>query len=282
VESSTKEYLFFFDVDLAFSENFFALLLDKLDKELIKNNKKFLMLPCLYLSKKGTAFFEHAESNQIALDHLRESFLLGENNLVERLAVNTSAILLKKEYFIEIGKFSENFFGHGGEDFELLHRLVANSPYALQNKDKYYIDKVEQFPANYTGFRQYMAYYSLPYLFSDLLIVHKWHERPLFNSFYMTRVNNENLLVKKMKEYDRHFSEIIWLSKQEPEEYSQFLKSLMLVNGFEDEKYVGLFKYKDGVKIRKRPISAKIRKLLTRPGMFFQDIKFIQLIKNWK
>lgn len=275
VARASKKYLFFLDVDLAFSENFLVALKDEIEEQFVKNKKKFLMLPCFYLSAEGTKFYEESYNKVKMIKEFRESLLLGENKLVERLAINTSAIVLEKEYFIKIGKFSEDFFGHGGEDFEFIHRLISLSPHSIRNEDEYYYDEVEQFPLNYKGFRKYMAYYSLEYIFSDLVLLHKWHKRALFNLFYMKRIKNENLLIHKMKAYDDKFKGLIWNAKNKTLDYHQFIEDLLGKYGYSSKKYIGLYRYNSSVKI-KRPLSAKIRKLITRPRKFFLDIKWIK------
>ena len=275
VRFASKEYLLFFDVDLDFHESFIGLLLDEINQKMLQNTNSFLMIPCLYLSKNGTSFFESEKDKQDSINTMKESFLLGDNSYVERVAINTSLIVVRKKHFLEIGGFDESFAGHGGEDFELLHRLASFYPHSKRSKSsEYYEDVVSQFICDYKGFRQYLAYYSLEYLFSNLLIVHKWHPRPLTNMFYFRRVKNEQLLLSKMKEHDQNktFKKYIWTSEKVQLSYIDFIKSTLLANNYDHKKYIGLCRFKEDVVV-KRPISAKVRKLLTRPKQFFQDMK---------
>lgn len=281
VKYATKKYVFFLDVDLAFNEQFLQELIHEVQQNIEKQKSKFLMFPCLYLTQEGTSLFEAAKNKIEIIDELRDSLMMGDNKFVARLAVNTSAIVLEKDYFEVLGSFSEDFLGHGGEDFEFLHRLISFSPHSKINSE-YYIDKVEQFPADYQGFRKYMAYYSLPYLFSNLVLVHRWHERPLFNSFYMQRPKNEDLLFTKMKEHDKKYADHVWKTKKDPIDYHAFLTATMTQNGYIQKKYIGLFEYNKKVQKVQRPLSAKIRKLITRPKQFFLDIFIIKkLLRSW-
>ena len=259
---------FFLDVDLFFSETFIDTLLNIVQTKLIQENMRFLMFPCLYLSQSGTKIFNQASNKKTIINKMRESYIYGENIYVERLAVNTSAIVVEKEYFQDIGMFSEDFNGHGGEDFELLHRLASYSPHSMKNDD-YYYDKVEQFPRDYKGFRQYLSFYSLEYFFSDLLVVHRWHKRELFNSFYMKRTKNENLLIQKMKQHD--LNNDVWKNKNPFVNYKKYLESLLFTHGYSLKEAIGFYRLKDNVKTR-RPLSSKIRKLITRPRLFFTDM----------
>lgn len=271
---ATKKYLFFFDVDLDYDISFEEKFFTEIQNNLETGKKNFLMIPCLYLSKKGTEAFT---SNQ-NIESLKLSLLKGENDLVLRLAVNTSALVIDKNYFFKIGKFSEDFIGHGGEDFELIHRLAAYQPHGKRNSD-YYDDKVEQFPANYSGFRRYFSFYALAYFFTDFLIVHKWHERPLTNKFYFRRKPNELLLKQKMCNFDKFHSDI-WYESVDLLPQQEYLMNLMSLNGYDIEEYPGLFRYKKGVQQPKGSFGAKTRKLLTRPKAFFLDMKLFRNLKK--
>ena len=268
IEYCVKEFLFFLDVDLFFSEVFISSLFDVIKEKILFGEAQFIMLPCLYLSELGTKDFDNSSNKKKTIDLFRDSYIYGNNIYVERLAVNTSAIVLRREYFIKIDMFSEEFCGHGGEDFELLHRLASYNPHSMKNHN-YYHDKVEQFITDYKGFRQYLSLYSFEYLFSDLLIVHRWHKRELFNKFYMKRVGNENLLIQKMKHHDSNDS--LWKSNEPFVKYEKYLESLLLSQGYDLKKAIGFKKLKDDIFIR-RPLSAKIRKLITRPKLFFIDM----------
>jgi len=268
IEYCTKEFLFFLDVDLAFSEVFIISLFDIVKEKILSARAQFIMLPCLYLSELGTKQFDKSLNKKKTIDLFRDSYIYGNNIYVERLAINTSAIVLRRKYFIEIGMFSEDFSGHGGEDFELLHRLASYNPHSMKNHD-YYYDKVEQFIVNYKGFRQYLSLYAFEYFFSDLLLVHRWHKRELFNRFYMKRVGNENLLIQKMKQHD--LNNYLWNSKKPFVNYQEYLEFLLLSHGYDVTQAIGFKRLKDN-NIIKGPLDAKIRKLITRPKLFFIDM----------
>ena len=268
IDYCTKEFLFFLDVDLSFSEIFISSLFDVIKEKIVFSESQFIMLPCLYLSELGTKEFDNSLNKKKTIALFRDTYIYGDNTYVERLAINTSAIALRREYFIKIGMFSEDFSGHGGEDFELLHRLASYNPHSMKNSD-YYHDKVEQFIIDYKGFRQYLSLYSFEYLFSDLLMVHRWHKRELFNKFYMKRIGNENLLIQKMKQHD--LNDGLWRSNESFVKYKDYLDHLLISQGYDLKKAIGFKKLKDEI-IIKRPLSAKIRKLITRPKLFFIDM----------
>lgn len=275
VEVATKEYLFFYDVDMDYSNNFEFLLFKEIEDKLKTNQVNFIAIPFLYLTKKGTYIFESSKNLKI----LKDNFLLGQNDLVESISLNSSAMVMSKDYFIKMGKFDDEFAGHGGEDFYLIHRLCAYNPHSIKNAD-YYQDFKTPFIVNSKGFRLYMAYYSLPNFFKDLILIHRWHPRPLSNNFYSQKQKNENLLQKKMIEFDLRFKDSIWNSSKPLIDIKSFIINLLNKNGYDPKKYIGFFSYADGVKPIKRPIGNKIRKLFLKPQEFFKDMKYIgRLIK---
>ena len=234
------------------------------------------MLPCLYLSKEGTRLFEQTDNKANAISFLRESFLRGENRYVQHIAMGTSAIVVKKNLLEEIGFFDESFEGHGGEDFELLHRIASKCPHSIRNTD-YYINEVKQFVGDYVGFRKYFAFYSMEYIWTDLLMVHKWHPRPLLNMFYMKKKQNHDFLVERMKYYDEKYKEDIWVSNKPIPDLNDTLKAICKKNGSE---CVGFFRYGEKNVRTYGGLDSKVRKLLLDPKKFFADMKLIKYIVN--
>ncbi len=274
---ATQKYLFFYDVDMDYSGDFEALLLQKIESQLEKGRIKFLSLPFLYLTQEGTKFFEKTKD----LQGLKASFLRGENHWVESLSANSSAIIIEKQYFESLGGFREYFFGHGGEDFEFLHRLAALNPHSVKPED-YYLDVRHQFLAEAKGFRKYLAYYSLPLFFQDLFLLHRWHSRPLTNIFYFRRKPNESLLKAKMQAFDEANKAKVWLSTTPLQDFEEWIVCLMHQYGYAPLEYSGFFGLGKGVKPLKRPMGSKIRKLLTRPKEFFNDMSYLRRLKNWR
>ncbi len=277
VNLATQKYLFFYDVDMDYASDFESLLSQEIESKLESGKERFISLPFLYLTFEGTKAFENTRD----FTTLLISFLKGENHLVESLSANSSAIILKKEYFESLGGFREGFLGHGGEDFEFLHRLAALNPHSQKPKD-YYTDVRHQFLGDAKGFRAYLSFYSLPYFFKGLVLLHRWHSRPLMNIFYFRRKPNEALLLESMRCFDIQNANCVWHSHNPTKDLRLFILSLMNCYGYEKEDYSGFFQLGKGVKPRKKPIGGKIRKLLTRPKEFFSDSALFQHIGHLK
>lgn len=257
---SSKKYILFYDIDMVVNKTFFIKLENKINNELEYGNKHFILLPFLYLSKKGTKEFEKNKNLEI----LKISYLKGSNELVESISLNSSAMAVKKSYLESVGLFNTEFKGHGGEDFELIHRLIANNPIAKKPND-YYINETSSIVANLKGFRKYMAYYTLPLFFEDLILIHRWHDRPLFNKFYLKKSKNQTQLVKLMQKYDRENN--VWLEQKEALEFNEFIKRLLKKHSYDSNIYNGMFK----INRKNKSLKNKIRKLMTNPKKFIKD-----------
>ncbi len=275
VKCATRKYLFFYDVDMDYSSDFESLLFQEIESKLESGKERFISLPFLYLTREGTRVFE--ETRDFAT--LKMSFLKGENHLVESLSANSSAIIIEKQYFETLEGFREDFLGHGGEDFEFLHRLAALNPHSQKSKD-YYTDVRHQFLGDAKGFRKYLSFYSLPYFFKGLVLLHRWHSRPLTNAFYFRRKPNEQLLLESMRNFDTQNASCVWQSQKSAQNLKDFILFLMNQNGYKLEDYPGFFQFGKGVKPIKKPLSGKIRKLLTRPKEFFGDSVLLKKVTH--
>ena len=271
VQYATKKYLFFLDVDMDYSLEFEKLLFDEIQNKLETNQLNFFQIPFLYLTPKGTQLFE--KNHQLVT--LKESFLKGKTCLVESISITNPSIVISKQYFQQIGGFDEDFYGHGCEDYILLHKLAAFNSHSKRNQD-YYTDFKAHFLGDSKGFRKYFAYYSLPYFFKDLILLHRWHPRPFYNNFYSRRIPNETLLQSKMKQCDEDYKGKIWHSTKPLINLKEYITNLMLQHHYDPKEYPGFFSYAEGVKPPKKSINNKIRKLLTRPKDFFRDIKLFR------
>lgn len=275
VLKATYELIFFYDVDLFFDPRLIKQLLN-LAQKLTQNKKDFIALPFLYLTKKGSTFLTTKKDIQA----IKSSFLKGENHLVESFAANGTTILLKKSDFLKLGGFRENFLGHGGEDFDFLHRLFSLYPNSTKHND-YYVNQTSQFVANLKGFRKYMAYYSLPNFFDDLFLLHLWHPRPFGNPFYFRKEINKTLLLDSMQNFDK-VNKSTYISTKQLPDLENFILDLAHKHGLSKDQCIGFFSYGKGIRSPKKPLSSKLRKLLLNPKSFLQDSKILKSLTKMK
>ncbi|MEA2019603.1 MAG: glycosyltransferase [Campylobacterota bacterium] len=255
VEFSTSDYLLFFDVDLVPNNQLIKQFF--IDIKNIEENKfKFLIYPCLYLSKYYTDFLA-TRSNLFDEEYFHianKSFQEGNNIDVLYNAINTSTILVSRELFINIGMFDNSFSGHGYEDFELIHRLFIFENQQTIGKD-YFTDYKTPLISEYRGFRKYFLIKTLPMYLSGIFTMHLYHSRPLNLMYYKNRIKNFEYFMMKIKE-NINYAE---LNETEHIQLNEMPKN---IKGFYE-----VISHVD----KKNNYKKKLRKLARSPLLFFID-----------
>ena len=266
------DYILFFDVDLWVDKSF----LDKvlMDIASFKRVEQYAIYPCYYLneifSKKIEQNYENIDFSEIKLRYLK-----GYNDQVLYLAVNTSTLLINKKHFNSIGRYNEDFVGHGYEDFELIHRLYTEYP-IIDRKDDYIIDYKTNFPADYQGFRKYFAYNALPNFFEDKCTIHLWHPRPLTKKYYKHRTQNAILFTRLLEESLKVDLSDKYIDRSILQDYKVYTENLLIRYGFNKKDYHGFFylKYDSQKNIKwYKKINRKVRKLFFNPKQFILDME---------
>jgi predicted glycosyltransferase involved in capsule biosynthesis len=274
-ELSNGNYLLFYDVDLVPTHSFFDMVFNDIES-ISKEYCAFTIYPCLYLTEK---FKNKNIFKQIgtSIKDIEKRYLEGYNDQVLYLAVNTSTILLSRQYFLEIGGYDQNFQGHGYEDFELIHRLYMAYP-IIERMDDYPIDYKTPFPTEYKGFRKYFAYYALENFFKGAYTLHLWHPRPLSNKYYKVRKENalyfSNLLKNSMS------SKITqrYIDKSLPNDIQEYIKSLCKKYEFDKNYCIGFYRLNKQANHLQHTnlLYRKLRKLILNPKQFVKDIKILK------
>jgi predicted glycosyltransferase involved in capsule biosynthesis len=197
------EYLFFQDIDLLPYEGFYEDLLNEIIvQKLDEYNEDFIMVPCAYLTEKGSQ--EYKETSP----HLRKSLFLqyiyqAKSEIILNYAPGSSAILIKRMHYLSIGGHDKDFFGHGFEDFEFVHRAATVST-KYYRPFQYYNDYKKWNTNEYLGFRSMYRLFGDVMASKGIFLAHIWHKPIKKNSTYVGK-NKENakLLIEKMKAFDQ-------------------------------------------------------------------------------
>ncbi len=271
VEKACGGYLFFCDADLLCSRSFVASLTEHQTQLAIEGLHAFAMFPCLYLSEKATGRILDGCKPDYNL--YWQSYLSGELENVDGIALASSCLLVNREWFEKIGCFRREFSGHGCEDFELIHRLSSYYPIGKKPFD-YEVDEKHQFPGHYKGFRQYYSFYALPHFLNKCFLVHQWHKRPLARLYHRKRRLNEAFFTRLLVSDNSHLCDGIepWSSRQKIPDFSDWILSLMKEAGLNVKHYPGLFSWKEGVYRSPGGFKRKLRKLILKPVQFFKDM----------
>ncbi|AGH81036.1 glycosyl transferase family protein [Psychromonas sp. CNPT3] len=279
VAKASGEYLFFIDADLLCQPCLLSYLLERSRYLSSIGKQAFEMFPCFYLTEKET------KKSNVYFEKYLKSYLSGEIDLVENIALASSCLLVNREWFIALGGFDVDFIGHGGEDLTLIHQLALHYPIAPLPND--YSDNIKsQFPGCYQGFRRYFSLYALAHLFAGRFFVHCWHPRPLTNAYHKKRESNDLLLVDKLNDCSTHFpivnnKSVKLLQKNclvDPlllsnfkKNYRDWLSSVQEKYDYPVGQFPGLFNWADGVK-KRSSMKRKFRKLYLNPRLFFIDM----------
>ena len=202
VQHANGKAVTFLDVDLRVANDFWDRLLVLMTSYGISEYKKrFLAIPCLYLTEDGTEeFFDSDHILRFQDFYLR--WLHGDTESVQTLAPCSSVMIVDRLHYLSIGGHRPEFRGHGYEDFELYHRLIGEEG-VLRTAHSYYKDTKSWNTATYNGFRSQFSLLGRTAMMSNLFVIHLWHPRPKTSSFYSGMSVNREIWMDFFKEFDR-------------------------------------------------------------------------------
>ena len=189
VEQCLSEFIYLMDVDCLFDEE----LIDYCINDIKKGKNPFIMLPCLYLTRKGSR-----EVFKFSRKEMFEKYISLRKDLFLHLALPSASIFMKKEDYFAVGGFDEDFIGRGGEDFEFMIKLALYKNVIKPTKDLM-INKFYKAPLLSEGFRKYLAFNGLPYFFEEKVAFHLYHGRNKLQGYFKQYDKNSNILQEKIK-----------------------------------------------------------------------------------
>ncbi|MFQ6342655.1 galactosyltransferase-related protein [Campylobacter sp. VTCC 70190] len=189
VEQCLGEFIYLMDVDCLFDEE----LSDECINDIKKGKNSFIMLPCLYLTRKGLR-----EVFKFSREEMFEKYISFRKDLFLHLALPSASIFMKKEDYFAVGGFDEDFMGRGGEDFEFMIKLALYKNAIKPTKDLM-INKFYKAPLLSQGFRKYLAFNGLPYFFEKKVAFHLYHGRNRLRGYFKQYDKNSNILQQKIK-----------------------------------------------------------------------------------
>lgn len=193
-----EDYVFFHDIDLIATDRLYESLIEETSNNWSAN--KFNCYPCFYIDKEATESFDWLDDSN--LFSLLDDYHLGLNSRIQNPALASSCILINRAYFLSIGGYDLEFYGHGFEDFELANRLCYNYP-IFQRPYNYYTDYKKWFTGKYEGFRSLFSMHGNLQLSKGLFMVHLWHPNAQNSNYVKSNKKNAQLLIKKLKHFDK-------------------------------------------------------------------------------
>jgi len=150
------------------------------------NERPFRILPCLYLSRRGS---KKLICRKIDADALFSEYLNFKRASFLHLALPSSVTVFRTDDFERVGGFDCGFSGHGYEDFDFLIRLAWLHEQIPKSQDLL-INNPTRSTLLSTGFRAHLARLALPELFDGNVAFHIWHATER-DAYYDARSSNE-------------------------------------------------------------------------------------------
>jgi predicted glycosyltransferase involved in capsule biosynthesis len=179
------EFLTLLDVDIWPD---FALI-EKYRAKVESNQRPFYMLPCLYLTKKGS---RDLTRSKIDIRQLTQRFFNFSRKEFLHLASPSSVIVMRSKDYSALGGFNEAFSGHGYEDFDFMLRLAGKHG-ALDKAPDMLLDRTARSPLFARGFRRYLGESCFDALVEKDIAFHIFHERPDVEGYQAARKKNYQL-----------------------------------------------------------------------------------------
>ncbi|WP_270978163.1 galactosyltransferase-related protein [Campylobacter helveticus] len=184
---SSCEWIYLMDADCFLDEELNLSCIEELES----GKSAFMFLPCLYLSPKGSRAILHKSREE-----LFDAFVNYKKDLFTSIALPSACIFMKREDFIALRGFDENFKGRGGEDFDFMLRLALFKKSLAPSKDLMQ-NALYKAPMLSSGFRKYLALFSLPYFFEKRVVFHIHHGRNRLRSYFRRYRQNAKILEQK-------------------------------------------------------------------------------------
>jgi predicted glycosyltransferase involved in capsule biosynthesis len=262
-------WLFFYDVDLVADASLVRRLHAAAHGDAAADG--FFVVPCLFLTEAATRRVMAFDAP--ALAPLRASFERGDLIDVDHLGLTHT--LVRADVFRAARGYVRDFRGHGGEDFELLHRLAARRPRGARPAD-YYDDVRRRHVGDYRGFRAYLAQYALPWLFADLYVAHLWHPRAMRRTYFRRRERNYELLQDRLRAFDEQAGAEAWAgsaTSAPAPTAAELVRQLGRASAYPEARLAGLLGSPPGAAVPPaRWVAAKrLRKLVLAPRQFAAD-----------
>lgn len=161
----------------------------------------FFTVPVVFLTEEGNRAYWACEEAWAKIHLVHDAYTSLDTELIQFMAFGSSAMVVNTHHYLALGGHSPQFFGHGAEDYDVLHRLAAY--YRRGPRPRSYHKDLKNNQINdYTGFRAYFALYGIDVWQRGVFLVHLWHPTRAMKN-YMQSSRNFTILKRLMREFDK-------------------------------------------------------------------------------
>lgn len=205
VKAASGDVLTFMDADYDCDDAMFSDIVNMIKaKRVDKNKNEFFIIPCLFLTEKGTRkleAFDKAERRSLAMNDL----VYGKNKYVQFLGIVSSTIVVNRAKFLSLGGNRKEMFGHGFEDFESLYRLISSSGKVEGLPEKLCNFNPSWQITKYEGHRAYLSLMAREALAQGIFMVHNWHDK-MPREFKETTNINFSKFTKYITDFEKNIN----------------------------------------------------------------------------
>jgi predicted glycosyltransferase involved in capsule biosynthesis len=205
VASATAPVVLFNDLDfVAPPETYWAIADEIIRSELADYFDRFFCVPVMFLTESATSEYLGKSEADLAEHHrvLHQRAVRGDSADHLFIAYGSSCMVANRNHYLAIGGHDASFWGHGAEDFELLHRIFTEMPRGPR-PPYYEVDFKDNSIKHYRGFRAAFALFGITAWRRGLYLVHLHHPTRHERRYNRQRKRNFRLLREQMRRFDR-------------------------------------------------------------------------------
>ncbi|EHM03094.1 capsule polysaccharide biosynthesis protein [Acetobacteraceae bacterium AT-5844] len=168
------------------------------------NAYEFFCVPVMWLTEQASSEYlelYRAGDDDVADYTYHAAYEEHDKSKVETVAYGSSAMVVNRHHYLAIGGHDKQFFGHGAEDYDVLHRLAKSFPRGPRTRN-YKVNTKNNSIGEYEGYRAFFATYGIDVLQRGIYFVHLWHPTRTMAGYKQTQ-RNFQILDALMQEFDR-------------------------------------------------------------------------------
>lgn len=201
VQYATTPVVMFNDIDFYANDVMYRRIDDEIkSRELAIRTYDFFCVPVAWTTDLVLDMIDEFSDQKFNYT-IHQSIVEHSNSLIESMCFGSSAIVANRHNYLSIGGHNEKFYGHGAEDYDLLHRLAASCPKGPRT-GMYYADKKNNNILTYEGFRAFFATYGIDVFQRGIFFAHMWHPRRKIEGYFQSK-RNFDLLGNLMMDFDQ-------------------------------------------------------------------------------
>lgn len=203
VQYAKDSIVMFNDIDFYATQDMYKNIYNEaVSRDMDKCAYDFFCVPVFFMSEPGTI-----ESLRIMNEHvspekyINKILIENQNGYVDFPAFGSSAIVVNKYHYLSLGGHSRAFYGHGAEDYDILHRLSSYYQKGPRTKD-YYTNTKSNDIREYKGFRAFFALYGIDVFMKGIYFLHLHHPKRTIPGYQQTN-RNFVILDELMRSFDK-------------------------------------------------------------------------------